>query len=65
MKDVKKPKDVRLLLASHLEDKGIKPAWLAKKIGISPTHMHYILNGVRLLTDDNKNAINMLLQTNY
>lgn len=65
MEKVKKVKDVRLLIAEHLEVKGIKSLWLAKKLGISPTHMHYILKADRPLTADNKKAINTLLQTNY
>lgn len=65
MKEAKKIKDSRLLIAEHLENNGIKPSWLADKLDISPTHMHYILKAERDLTEDNKTAINKILNTNY
>ena len=52
-------------IAEHIESKGIKKSWIARKIKMSTSHLHFILKGDRLLTDEKKEKINSLLETNF
>lgn len=57
--------DTRLAIAAYLEEKGIKPTWLAQKIEVSPTHLHFILKAERDLTEDNLQKINKALDKSF
>lgn len=65
MKARTKTEDVRIQIAGYLENNGIKRKWLAKQIGISLGHLHYILKEERELTEVNLAKINVALETNF
>lgn len=56
-------------IVKHLEDNGQKNSWLAKKLGCTPTHLHFVLKGnkssKRELTPENLKIINDALKTNF
>jgi len=57
------------LIVKHLDENGQKLSWLAKKIQVTPGHLHSVLKGEgytkRELTDENRAKINAVLGTNY
>lgn len=57
--------DVRMQIASYLQDRGIKRSWLAKKINRSTTLIAFILDGKNSLTDENLKNINEALGTDF
>lgn len=58
-------KDPRTEIADYLKDKGIKQTWLADKINMSDTHLHFLLKCERDLTEDNRAKINLILGTQF
>lgn len=65
MKIVNKKDDPRTKIATHLKGKGIMQKWLAEKVDISPTQLHFILNRERDLSDELRGKINAALETNF
>lgn len=65
MKEIKKPKDDRLIISEHLKKRGIKQSWLAARIGVSPSHLHFILKMQRELTPVNLDLIKKALNLNW
>ena len=57
--------DVRTKIALHLNNKGIKRAFLAKKVEVSSSHLSYILDCQRPLTDELLRKINEALETKF
>lgn len=57
--------DVRLQIAEHLKDKGIKRSWLAAKINRSTTLIAFILSCKADLLDENLENINKALGTSF
>ena len=56
-------------IVNHLSDNGQKNSWLAKKLGCTPVHLHFVLKGnaktKRELTPKNLEIINQILKTNF
>ncbi len=67
MEKIKLSKEEKIV--KHLEENGIKASWLAEKIGVTSTHLHFILKGnaktKRDLTPENLKIINESLKTNF
>jgi transcriptional regulator with XRE-family HTH domain len=58
-------KDARLKFRQHIISNGIKQKYLCGRMKISQTHLHFILNGVRTLSEQNREKLNLILNTNY
>jgi len=56
-------------IVKHLWENGQKTNWLAMKLGVSVSHLRFVLKGKgnqkRDLTDDNRQKINNILGTNF
>jgi Mor family transcriptional regulator len=56
-------------ITEHLKLNGQKMSWLAKKINLSPGHLHSVLKGKagvkRDLTEENLKKINEVLETEF
>lgn len=57
--------DVRTKISLHLENNGIKRTFLAKKVEVSSSHLSYVLDCTRPLTDDLLKKINVVLKTQF
>lgn len=58
--------DVRDLITGELEREERNLAWLAKKTKLSYGHLYFVLvRKERDLTEDNRTAINKILNTNF
>jgi DNA-binding Xre family transcriptional regulator len=62
-------KPIEQQIVDYLFDNGIKNSWLADKLGVTSTHLHFVLKGKkntkRELTADNLAIINTVLKTNF
>jgi transcriptional regulator with XRE-family HTH domain len=63
--EVMSKKDARLKFRLHIRNNGIKQKHLSERMKISQTHLHFILNGVRALSEENREKLNLILNTNY
>lgn len=57
--------DVRILIREHLEKKGIMRKWLADKCECTSSHLKYVFDCERKLTDEMLAKINAALETNF
>lgn len=58
--------DVRDLIMNHLKSDGRRLPWLAEQTKLSYAHLYFILvRKERDLTEDNKDKINIILNTNF
>jgi plasmid maintenance system antidote protein VapI len=44
-------------LRAFLDERGIRYVWVADKLGISPPHLHHIMEGARPLTEELANRL--------
>lgn len=44
-------------LENMIRDSGLKKTFIAKKVGITPVYLSYLLNGKRYMSDDMKYRI--------
>lgn len=58
-------KTVPQLWKEVLEERGVKQTWLADKTGISPEHISNILADRVLLTEENREKINLVLGVDF
>ena len=67
MEKIKLSKEEKIV--NYLEENGIKASWLANKLGVTSTHLHFILKGnkrtKRDLTLENLKIINEALKTSF
>ena len=59
MQEIKESKSVPERFKEILEERGVKQTWLANQTGISPEHISNILADRVLLTQENKDKINV------
>ena len=57
--------DANVILSKLIDDKGIKRAYLAKKVGISPSSMSALLHGNKRFTADLALQIGKVLDVPY
>lgn len=57
--------DIRSLISDHLDQYGIKRTWLADRIGMSNTNLHFILKMERELSEEKRILINEALGTTF
>lgn len=48
-----------------LKEKGIRLDWFLKTIKMSRSHFYFVRNGKRPLTDEKRQKINEILETNF
>lgn len=65
MTTVEEKKSIPELFKQVLEERGVKQTWLATQTGISPEHISNILADRVLLTEENKDKINLALGTDF
>lgn len=53
MSTINKPHPIK----KTVTESGISQKKISEKLGITPGHLNYMLNGLRPLSDDHKNAI--------
>lgn len=61
----RKKKTVPQLWKEVLKERGVKQTWLADKTGISSEHISNILADRVLLTEENKDKINLALGVDF
>jgi predicted XRE-type DNA-binding protein len=60
-----KKQDPRDAIKKHIEENGIMQRFVAKKLGISDTHLCHILQKKRDLIDDHRIVLNEIWGTDY
>lgn len=61
----KKKASAQRKIAETIRDRGLKQSWVAAKAGISTPHLSNILAERVLLTQENLDKINQVLETDY